>query len=145
MQEDMVRTRLKAALDGWKLYRIGADLDRMIGQTDPREYEPAIRRMVQSALTRQFLPAGSFTVKTVALGNMVYIYVYLQERLLASYTVNLQCPFKVPFRSNTPGLHLAGTNNTSRAGGRDRPALRPASGDQPCALARDQTPGGSPI
>lgn len=58
MLEDMVRTRLKAAVDGWKLYRIGADLDRMVGQTDPREYEPAIQRLVHSALTRQFLAAG---------------------------------------------------------------------------------------
>ena len=28
---DMVVTRLKAKLDGWQLYRIGADLERRLG------------------------------------------------------------------------------------------------------------------
>lgn len=84
----MVSTRLKAAIDGWKLYRIGADLDALIGQTVAPELETAIQRQVQASLSNDFLPVGFFQVKTVALGQSVKVFVYIQSTLIASTTVN---------------------------------------------------------
>jgi hypothetical protein len=76
----MVVSRLKADLDGWQLYQIGADLDSVIGTT--------IQKQINTSLTNQFLSAGSFTVETIALSNMIQIYVYLQGSLIATASVN---------------------------------------------------------
>lgn len=86
--KDMVGTRLKTALDGWKLYRIGADLHRVIGETVSPELEIRIQRQVEAALLKDFLPQGSFTVKTLPSGSQITIYVYLQDKLLATETVD---------------------------------------------------------
>jgi hypothetical protein len=74
----MVVSRLKADLDGWQLYQIGADLDSVIGNTVSEEVETTIQKQINTSLTNQFLSAGSFTVETIALSNMIQIYVYLQ-------------------------------------------------------------------
>lgn len=85
--QDMVITRLKAAFDGWKLYRIGADLERVIGETVQPEIEMRIKRQVETALTRDFLPTGSFIVKTLPSGSEISVFVYMQNTLLATYQV----------------------------------------------------------
>jgi len=85
----MVNTRLKAALDGWKLYQIGADLDKLIGTTVAAELELSIQRQVRASLSRDFLPLGSFTVSTLAVGSQtIQVFVYVQNQLVASTTVS---------------------------------------------------------
>jgi hypothetical protein len=49
---DIVRSRLKADLNGWQLYPIGADLQSQIGEMAPDELESAVRRLVRTALSR---------------------------------------------------------------------------------------------
>lgn len=87
--QGVVQSRLKAALDGWKSYQIGADLDRMAGEVVSQEIEIKIQRQVQASLSKQFLPTGTFDVKTVPNGNTISVYVFLNETLLASAQVNL--------------------------------------------------------
>jgi hypothetical protein len=72
--ETMVATRLKAAVDGWKLYRIGAGLDDFKGSSIGinQNTELAIQRRVTSDLTNELLPAGSFTVQTRSLPAAAY-------------------------------------------------------------------------
>jgi len=85
----MVNTRLKAAIDGWKLYQIGADLENLIGTTVAAELELSIQRQVQSALSQDFLPTGSFTVSTLLVGpQTIQVFVYVQNQLVASTTVS---------------------------------------------------------
>lgn len=85
----MVNTRLKAALDGWKSYQIGADLENLVGSTVTAELETSIQRQVEASLTNDFLPVGSFTVSTLKIGsNVIQVYVYIQNQLIASQTVN---------------------------------------------------------
>jgi len=85
----MVNTRLKAALDGWKLYRIGADLENLIGTTVAAELELSIQRQVQASLSQDFLPTGSFTVSTLVVEpQTVQVFVYVQNQLIAATTVS---------------------------------------------------------
>jgi hypothetical protein len=85
----MANTRLKAAIDGWKLYRIGADLATLIGTTVAQELELSIQRQIQASLSQDFLPAGSFTVATILVGQQtVQVFVYVQNQLVASTTVS---------------------------------------------------------
>lgn len=86
--QDMILTRLKAAIDGWQLYRIGADLDNLIGRTVDAELELAIRRQVETALTQDFLPRGSFQVKTLPTGTLIQVFVYINDSLMATAQVN---------------------------------------------------------
>lgn len=86
---DMIHTRLKAAIDGWQLYRIGADLDNLIGSTMTVELELAIQRQVESALTKDFLPRGSFQVKTLPAGSLIQVFVYLSDTLMATAQVKV--------------------------------------------------------
>ncbi len=85
--EDMVRTRLKAALDGWKLYRIGADLGEQIGKTVDAELELEIKRQVVRSLTTEFMPRGAFRVETLADGGRVHVMVYVSGSLIAKAVV----------------------------------------------------------
>jgi len=86
----MVNSRLKAALDGWQLYQIGAGLEDLIGSTLNQELEITIQRQVEASLTQDFLPIGSFTVSTLAVGNQsIQVFVFIQNQLIASYSVNL--------------------------------------------------------
>jgi hypothetical protein len=85
---DMVRTRLKADLNGWKLYQIGADLKQQLGDAVTAELEISIRRRVQSALTNQFLAPNQFTVTTRAVGGLIDIYVHVLDELVATVQVN---------------------------------------------------------
>ena len=87
---DMVRTRLKAAVDGWKLYRIGAGLEQRIGDTVSAELEIVCRRQVQQALTNNFLPAGTFKVMSLVDGSKITLFVYLNNSLLSQLTLNTQ-------------------------------------------------------
>jgi hypothetical protein len=86
---DMVRTRLKADLDGWKLYQIGADLDRRIGDAITPEMEVAIRRQIQTALQKQFLNIGEFKVTTVDVGGgQIDVYVHVMNELISTLEIH---------------------------------------------------------
>jgi hypothetical protein len=85
----MAMTRLKAAVDAWKLYAIGAGLDDFIGSPVNANTELSIQRAVTASLSRDFLPSGSFTVQTLAIGSTIEVYVYIKQTLLASTTVTL--------------------------------------------------------
>jgi hypothetical protein len=85
--ETMVMTRLKAAIDGWKLYQIGADLDSFRGDPVNQNTELSIQRQVTAVLQKQFLQAGSFSVQTLAVGNVITVLVYLNKTLIASMDV----------------------------------------------------------
>ena len=89
--ETMVATRLKAAINGWKLYLIGANLDAFIGSSVGINQNTAlaIQRQVIASLTNQLLPAGSFTVQTIVLGNEIQVLVYLGPSLVATQTVTV--------------------------------------------------------
>jgi hypothetical protein len=85
----MINTRLKAAIDGWKLYAIGADLENLIGTTVNAELELSIQRQVQASLSQDFLPTGAFKVSTILVGpQTVQVFVYVQNQLVASTTVS---------------------------------------------------------
>lgn len=83
----MVRTRLKAAVDGWKQYRIGAGLDQFPGDTSDAEMEITIKRQVLTAISNGFLPTNLFTVQTLRLGGEIQVYVYLNDQLIAQASV----------------------------------------------------------
>lgn len=85
---DMVRTRLKAAVDGWKLYRIGAGLDEFPGNTSNSEMEVAIRRRVLSTISNGYIPTSMFTVSTIRLGGEIQVFVYLNDQLIAEASVS---------------------------------------------------------
>ena len=85
----MANSRLKAAFDGWKSYQIGADLENVIGSTVAAELETTIQRQVESSMSQDFLPMGSFTVSTLKVGNQAYqVFVFIQNQLVASTTVS---------------------------------------------------------
>lgn len=86
--QDMVRTRLKAALTGWQLYSIGADLQARLGDTIDQELNIILRRQVNNSLTNQFLPRGSFNVQSLTDNGMITIFVYLNQSLIASAVLN---------------------------------------------------------
>jgi hypothetical protein len=86
--QDMVRTRLKAAIDGWQLYSIGADLAARLGDTIDAELNITLRRQVNNSLTNQLLPRGSFNVKSIADHGTITIFVYINQSLIASATLN---------------------------------------------------------
>ena len=81
---DMVRTRLKATLNGWQLYRIGANLDMIIGQQVTPETEALITQAVTTSLTNDFLPVGSFSVETIADGTTITVVVFINNVVVAS-------------------------------------------------------------
>ena len=66
---DIMRSRIKATLNGWQLYPFGADLESEIGQAVEQEVQTQIQQRVTASLTYQFLPAGAFQVKTRAVGD----------------------------------------------------------------------------
>lgn len=86
--QSMVLTRLKAAVKGWQLYSIGAGLETFPGNPVNANTELSVQRAVTSALTRQFLSSGAFTVQTLAVGNTIEVYVYINRTLIASTTVS---------------------------------------------------------
>ena len=87
----MANSRLKAAFDGWKLYQNGADLDNLIGSTVTTELETTIQRQVESSMSQDFLPVGSFTVSILPVGDQTYqVFVFINNQLLASTTVSSQ-------------------------------------------------------
>jgi hypothetical protein len=88
--QDMVRTRLKAALNGWQLYSIGADLAARLGDTVDAELNITLRRQVNNSLSNQFLPRGSFTVTSVVDRDVITLFVYISQSLIASATLNPQ-------------------------------------------------------
>lgn len=86
--QDIVRSRLKAAVDGWKLYRIGAGLNERLGSTVGPETEIALRRQVTQCLTNSFLPAGSFKVETLSDTDRIHVFVYVNQQLIGKAVVN---------------------------------------------------------
>jgi hypothetical protein len=87
----MAATRLKAAFRGWKLYSIGADLDSFRGSPVGinQNTELAIQRQAAASLTNQFLPPGSFSIRTVTFGNEVQVLVYIGQTLAVTTSVIL--------------------------------------------------------
>lgn len=85
----MVRSRLKAAVDGYKLYTIGCGLDSFRGSTSDADTEAAIIRQVQSQLTTGFLPTAALTVNSLVLGEEIQVFVFLQNQLIATTTVTI--------------------------------------------------------
>jgi len=86
---DMVRSRLKAAINAWKLYPgIGAGLKESLGYANSNETEIALRKRVLSSLTTNFLPSGTFDETTLALDDEITVMVYLNQSLIAQATVS---------------------------------------------------------
>src|SRR4051812_10878760 len=85
----MVRSRLKAAIDGWQLYRIGAGLEDYVGNTSDAAAEISIRRRVLQALSNKYLPASAFDVRTLRLGGDIQVFVYINQTLIAEATINV--------------------------------------------------------
>lgn len=81
---DMVRTRIKASLNAWQLYSLGADLQNFIGNVSDSELEVQIQRQVLSSLSRGYLPTNVFNVVTTRLGNTITVFVYIQKQLVAT-------------------------------------------------------------
>jgi hypothetical protein len=87
--QTMVATRLKASINSWQLYQIGANLDSYRGSSIGinNNVELSIQKQVTSDLTNQLLPPGSFTVSTIPFGNQIQVLVYLGSTLIASSSV----------------------------------------------------------
>ena len=85
---DMVRTRLKALFTGWQNYRIGADLQSLLGQPLDAELEARIQRQVTTARSTQLLPRGSFQVLTLPNGERISVLVYIGQQLIAMAALN---------------------------------------------------------
>lgn len=83
----VVRSRLKAALNGFKLYKIGADLQNRIGDTVSQETEIGIRRQITQCLSTNFLSTGSFQVETISDIDKVHAFVYMNKELVGKVTV----------------------------------------------------------
>jgi hypothetical protein len=81
--KDIVRSRLKAALHGWQLYAMGADLQRLVGRTVSAELETVVVRQIQSALSANFLPRGTFNVRTLTLNDSIQAMVFLNSTVVA--------------------------------------------------------------
>ena len=88
----MVRTRLKADVDGWQLYKIGAGLSEFPGNTSDAEAEITIKRRVLQSIANGYIPTSAFKVTTLRLGGVIQVYVYLRDQLIgqASVTFNTQ-------------------------------------------------------
>ena len=84
----IVRSRVKAAVDGWKLYRIGAGLQDRLGDTVDEEVEISIRRQVIQALTSDFLTAGAVKVETLPDIDRIHVFVYMQGQLVTTTVLN---------------------------------------------------------
>ena len=84
---DVVRSRLKAALNGWKLYAVGADLQAGVGQAIGPELELTLQRQVTQSLSDGFLASSSFQVKTLATSGQVVVLVYLSGQLIVQAAV----------------------------------------------------------
>jgi hypothetical protein len=89
---DIVQSRLKAALHGWKLYPIGADLEARIGEVADPEFTLSLQHQVTDALSNGFLPDNSFQVKVLTYRTRVEVLVYVQNTLLANVTLNTSNP-----------------------------------------------------
>lgn len=81
--QQIIYSRLKAALNGWKQYIIGANLQAFHGTVVDEDLENDIQQSVANALSTQFLPSGSFEVTTLAAGGSVTIYVFINSTLAA--------------------------------------------------------------
>jgi hypothetical protein len=85
--QSMVIARLKASLNAYQLYQIGADLDAIVGNTISAELETTVNKQVVQSLTNQFLPMGTFTVETITVGSIIQVYVYIQNTLVATTNI----------------------------------------------------------
>ena len=84
---DIVRSRLKAALNGWKLYAMGADLQAGVGEAVGPELELTLKRQVTQSLSDGFLPRGSFQVETLSMGGLIRVLVYLNGQMVVQAAV----------------------------------------------------------
>jgi hypothetical protein len=84
---DVVRSRLKAALNGWKLYAVGANLQAGVGQAIGPELELTLERQVTQSLSDGFLASSSFQVQTLATTGKVLVLVYLSGQLIVQAAV----------------------------------------------------------
>ena len=85
---DMILTRLKADVNSWKLYRIGANLSRLVGEIVDPELELKIKRQISDSMTRDGLLAkGSFSVETIPSPAEVLAILYLAGEAVATVAV----------------------------------------------------------
>jgi hypothetical protein len=87
-QIDMIKTRVKADLNGWKLYQIGADLEARLGEVVDAELEIAIKKQIVRSLTKEFLPANAFKVKTLAVGSTIEIFIFQGDSLAVTASIS---------------------------------------------------------
>lgn len=92
---DMVRTRLKAAVRGWRQYEIGAGLESFIGQTMNPELELEIKRQVSRALTKEFLKKGTFQIEVLSFPGQIHVLVYVNYLLVAQAVLQENGHFQV--------------------------------------------------
>src|ERR1039458_2602401 len=90
--QDIVKSRLKAALNGWQLYSFGADLQARVGDTIDPELDVNLRRQVCRAMTDDFLPRNAFDVRTLAFGDTIQVMVYLNNQVIAQATLSRTNP-----------------------------------------------------
>lgn len=85
---DLIYSRLKAAIDGWKLYYIGANLQSYTGVVIDSTSQQSIQQSVTLALSNQFLPNGSFQVQTTSSGNEIDIYIFVNSALVSQANIS---------------------------------------------------------
>lgn len=84
---DLINSRLKSALDGWKLYSIGANLQSFTGIAIDSVTQRSIQSAVVAALSNQFLPNGSFQIQTSKTGNAIDIYIFVNSTLVSQANI----------------------------------------------------------
>jgi hypothetical protein len=82
--QSIVQSRLKSAVNGWKLYTFGADLETVVGESVQAEIDTALQRSVISALTSDgFLDSSALDVIPLNSGAEITVLVYLNSQLIA--------------------------------------------------------------
>lgn len=85
----MVRSRLKAAVNGWQLYPgMCVGLDNFRGNTSNSQTEADIQRAVLNSISSGYLPKSSFTVNTLRIYGAIQIYVFLNSQLIATSSID---------------------------------------------------------
>jgi len=84
----MIATRLKADLDAWQLYRIGADLDKLPAQTVAPELESAVQQQAMQSIS-DLVPSGMAQVKTLTQGSEIMLFVYINGQLVYTTTLSV--------------------------------------------------------
>jgi hypothetical protein len=84
---NLIYSRLKAAVNGWKLYSIGAGLESYTGQVIDSTLSRAVQNAIVLALSNQFLPNGSFSIQTTSSGNELDVYIFVNSTLVSQANI----------------------------------------------------------